>query len=104
MKIPSISLPFEYTSALGIAGARTGRPWSVSAPPSDSVGWKDPSVSPNEVTEMAWDLDCSQEFQSRAQREKAGMVQTRLFFPACLSSMLDACNYLEVSCDSFMAE
>lgn len=73
-------------------------------PPSDSVGWKDPSVSPNEVAEMAWDLDCNREIQSRTQREKVGMEQTRLFFPARLSRMLDACNCLEVSCDSFMVE
>jgi hypothetical protein len=53
----------------------------MSASPSDSVGWKDPSVSPNEAAEAAWDLDCIQGIQSRIQREKVGKVQRVFFSP-----------------------
>ena len=41
----------------------------MSDPPSDSVGWKDPSVSPNEAAEVALDLDYKQEIQSRIKKE-----------------------------------
>lgn len=66
------------------------------APPSDSVGWKDPSVSPNEAAEAAWDLDCKQENQSRIQRGKSGEGTARFFFPARPSRMLAACNFLQL--------
>jgi hypothetical protein len=55
----------------------------MSAPPSESVGWKDPSASPNEAAEAGWDLpvDCEQKIQSRIQREKVSKVQRVFFSP-----------------------
>ena len=91
--------PFEYTSQLGNSETSMGRPWSLSvSPSSDSVRWKDPSVSPNEAAdpEAACDLDCKQEIQSRTQRENVGRVQTHLFFPARRSCKLEACNYFQL--------